>query len=83
MSSSSQQAANATTNTGQSGLNGTERAEQDASGAIQTSQAYKDQAVETYDGLTSSGKVWTPQAIDVPFSNIQYRTNSNLCRSKY
>src|SRR5258708_2800111 len=38
----------------------------------------------TYDGLTSSGKVRneTIPGIDLPFSDILYRTNSSLCKSR-
>jgi hypothetical protein len=83
--SSSQQAANATANATttaiQSGLHRIES----ASGPTQTSRArgYKDQSAETYDGLTSSGKVCTETTrAGLPFSDISYRTNSSLCRTR-
>lgn len=84
MSSQTEQAAKASTNAvQQGGLCGIERAKGDASETARPSQAHKDQAVETYDGLTSSGKVRRSTIwFDLLFSNILYRTSSTLCRSR-
>lgn len=54
--SSSQQAANATTGAVKSGLNSIGGTNTGASGSIQADKD-KDHSAETYDGLTSSGKV--------------------------